>query len=134
MMTFQCAYAEVKSLATDNSHIKEKMDLEVQVSKLKLLKSNYLSMRYFFFPLWKRSETFILYFSLSLLRSPPRPYPMCLPCSPVRTPHENLSSIGFSVVCVFLNLLPSGRVITLLPFSTSVGNVAIHYLSKKHNQ
>ena len=39
-------YAEVKALATGNPHIKEKMDLEVQVSKLKLLKSNYLSMRY----------------------------------------------------------------------------------------
>lgn len=40
------SYAEVKALATGNPHIKEKMDLEVQVSKLKLLKSNYLSMRY----------------------------------------------------------------------------------------
>ena len=39
-------YAEVKALATGNPHIKEKMDLEVQVSKLKLLKSNYLSLRY----------------------------------------------------------------------------------------
>jgi N12 class adenine-specific DNA methylase/adenine-specific DNA methylase len=39
-------YAEVKALATGNPNIKEKMDLEVQVSKLKLLKSNYLSMRY----------------------------------------------------------------------------------------
>ena len=39
-------YAEVKALATGNPAIKEKMDLEVQVSKLKLLKSNYLSTRY----------------------------------------------------------------------------------------
>ena len=39
-------YAEVKALATGNPHIKEKMDLEVQVAKLKLLKSNYLSTRY----------------------------------------------------------------------------------------
>ena len=39
-------YAEVKALATGNPHIKEKMDLDVQVAKLKLLKSNYLSTRY----------------------------------------------------------------------------------------
>ena len=39
-------YAEVKALATGNPAIKETMDLEVQVSKLKLLKSNYLSTRY----------------------------------------------------------------------------------------
>ena len=39
-------YAEVKALATGNPHIKEKMDLEIQVAKLKLLKSNYLSTRY----------------------------------------------------------------------------------------
>ena len=39
-------YAEVKALATGNPHIKEKMDLEVHVAKLKLLKSNYLSTRY----------------------------------------------------------------------------------------
>ena len=39
-------YAEVKALATGNPAIKEKMDLEVQVAKLKLLKSNYLSTRY----------------------------------------------------------------------------------------
>lgn len=37
--TLTCA--EVKALATGNPLIKEKMDLDIQVSKLKLLKSNY---------------------------------------------------------------------------------------------
>ncbi len=32
------SYAEIKALATGNPYIKEKMDLDVQVSKLKLLK------------------------------------------------------------------------------------------------
>ena len=40
------SYAEIKMLATGNPYIKEKMDLDVQVSKLKLLKSNYLSEKY----------------------------------------------------------------------------------------
>ena len=33
------SYAEIKALATGNPYIKEKMDLDVQVSKLKLLKA-----------------------------------------------------------------------------------------------
>ncbi|MCM1184543.1 MAG: N-6 DNA methylase [Roseburia sp.] len=40
------SYAEVKALATGNPHIKEKMLLDVQVSKLKVLKANYISQRY----------------------------------------------------------------------------------------
>ncbi len=40
------SYAEVKALATGNVYIKEKMDLEIQVSKLKLLKANHTSQRY----------------------------------------------------------------------------------------
>ena len=40
------SYAEIKMLATGNPHFKEKMDLDIQVSKLKLLKSNYLSQKY----------------------------------------------------------------------------------------
>ncbi|NLY20778.1 MAG: DEAD/DEAH box helicase family protein [Tissierellia bacterium] len=40
------SYAEIKALATGNPLIKEKMDLDVQVSKLKLLKANYLSEKY----------------------------------------------------------------------------------------
>jgi SNF2 family DNA or RNA helicase len=40
------SYAEVKALATGNPHIKEKMDLDIQVSRLKLLKANHLSQRY----------------------------------------------------------------------------------------
>ncbi len=40
------SYAEVKALATGNPFIKEKMDLDIQVSKLKLLKANHLSQRY----------------------------------------------------------------------------------------
>ena len=40
------SYAEVKALATGNPHIKEKMDLDIQVSKLKLFKANHLSQRY----------------------------------------------------------------------------------------
>ena len=39
-------YAEVKALCTGNPYIKEKMDLDVQVSKLKLLKANHTSQRY----------------------------------------------------------------------------------------
>lgn len=40
------SYAEIKMLATGNPYIKEKMDLDIQVQKLKLLKSNYLSEKY----------------------------------------------------------------------------------------
>ena len=40
------SYAEIKALAGGNPMIKEKMDLDIEVSKLKLLKSNHLSQRY----------------------------------------------------------------------------------------
>jgi N12 class adenine-specific DNA methylase len=40
------SYAEVKALATGNPYIKEKMDLDIQVSRLKLLKANHLSQKY----------------------------------------------------------------------------------------
>lgn len=40
------SYAEIKALATGNPHIKEKMDLDIAVSRLQLLKSNHLSVRY----------------------------------------------------------------------------------------
>ena len=39
-------YAEVKALATGNSYIKEKMDLDIQVSRLKLMKANHTSQIY----------------------------------------------------------------------------------------
>ena len=35
------SYAEVKALATGNPYIKEKMNLDIQVSKLKLTKTNH---------------------------------------------------------------------------------------------
>lgn len=37
------SYAEIKALAAGNPFIKEKMDLDIQVSKLQLLKQSYLS-------------------------------------------------------------------------------------------
>ena len=40
------SYAEVKALATGNPYIKEKMDLDIQVSKLKLMKANHTSQIY----------------------------------------------------------------------------------------
>ena len=40
------SYAEIKALATGNPHIKEKMDLEIEVSRLKLVKANYLTQKY----------------------------------------------------------------------------------------
>ena len=40
------SYAEIKALATGNSHIKEKMDLDIDVARLKLLKANHLSQKY----------------------------------------------------------------------------------------
>jgi N12 class adenine-specific DNA methylase/adenine-specific DNA methylase len=40
------SYAEIKALATGNPLIKEKMDLDVQVSKLKMMHANYLSNKY----------------------------------------------------------------------------------------
>lgn len=40
------SYAEIKMLATGNPHIKEKMDLDIQVQRLRMLKSNFLSERY----------------------------------------------------------------------------------------
>ena len=39
-------YAEVKAMATGNPYIKEKMDLDIQVSKLKLMKANHTSQKY----------------------------------------------------------------------------------------
>lgn len=39
-------YAEIKALATGNPHIKEKMELDIQVSKLKLMKANHMSQKY----------------------------------------------------------------------------------------
>ena len=40
------SYAEIKMLATGNPHIKEKMDLDIQVARLRLLKQNFLSEKY----------------------------------------------------------------------------------------
>ena len=40
------SYAEIKALATGNPYIKEKMDLDIQVSKLKLMKANHTSTKY----------------------------------------------------------------------------------------
>ena len=37
---------EIKALATGNPYIKEKMDLDIQVSKLKLMKANHTSQKY----------------------------------------------------------------------------------------
>ena len=39
-------YAEIKALCTGNPHIREKMDLDIQVSKLKLLKANHTAQKY----------------------------------------------------------------------------------------
>lgn len=40
------SYAEIKALATGNPHIKEKMDLDIAVARLNVLKSNFLSQKY----------------------------------------------------------------------------------------
>lgn len=40
------SYAEVKALATGNPYIKEKMDLDIQVSRLKIMKGNHTSQIY----------------------------------------------------------------------------------------
>ena len=40
------SYAEIKALCAGNPHIKEKMGLDIDVSRLKLLKANHLSQRY----------------------------------------------------------------------------------------
>lgn len=40
------SYAEIKALCAGNPYIKEKMDLDIDVSRLKLLKANHLSQRY----------------------------------------------------------------------------------------
>ena len=40
------SYAEIKALCTGNPYIKEKMDLDIDVSRLKLLKANHLSQHY----------------------------------------------------------------------------------------
>ena len=40
------SYAEIKALAAGNPNVKEKMDLDIQVSKLQLLKQSFLSQRY----------------------------------------------------------------------------------------
>ena len=48
------SYAEIKALCAGNPHIKEKMDLDIDVSRLKLLKANHLSqwLRSMIVPLW----------------------------------------------------------------------------------
>lgn len=40
------SYAEIKALCTGNPYIKEKMDLDIEVARLKLLKANHLSQKY----------------------------------------------------------------------------------------
>ncbi|WPK69322.1 hypothetical protein EUCA11A_35100 [Eubacterium callanderi] len=40
------SFAEIKALATGNPQIKEKMDLDIEVSKLQTLKQSYLSQKY----------------------------------------------------------------------------------------
>ena len=40
------SYAEVKALCTGNPYIKEKMDLDIAVQRLKMLKASYVSQRY----------------------------------------------------------------------------------------
>ena len=40
------SYAEIKALASGNPHIKEKMDLDIEVQKLKLLKANHQSQKF----------------------------------------------------------------------------------------
>ena len=40
------SYAEVKMIATGDPRIKEKMDLDIQVAKLKMLKSNHMAQQY----------------------------------------------------------------------------------------
>ncbi|MBQ9720722.1 MAG: helicase, partial [Oscillospiraceae bacterium] len=40
------SYAEIKALGTGTPHIKEKMDLDIDVQRLKLMKSSYLSQKY----------------------------------------------------------------------------------------
>ncbi len=40
------SYAEIKALCTGNPYIKEKMDLDIEVQRLKLLKANHLSQKY----------------------------------------------------------------------------------------
>jgi len=40
------SYAEVKMIATGDPRIREKMDLDIQVAKLKLLKSNHMAQKY----------------------------------------------------------------------------------------
>ena len=40
------SYAEIKMLATGNPHIKEKMDLDIQVQNLRMLQSNYYAEKY----------------------------------------------------------------------------------------
>ncbi len=40
------SYAEVKALATGNPYIKEKMTLDVEVTKLKMMKANFSSQKY----------------------------------------------------------------------------------------
>ena len=40
------SYAEIKALCTGDDRIKEKMDLDIDVQRLKLLKSNHLNQKY----------------------------------------------------------------------------------------
>ena len=40
------SFAEIKALATGNPYIKEKMELDIEVAKLKVLKANHNANRY----------------------------------------------------------------------------------------
>ena len=46
VMNAALSYAEIKALATGNPYIKEKMDLDIAVQRLKMLKASHLSQRY----------------------------------------------------------------------------------------
>lgn len=57
------SYAEIKALCSGNPHIKEKMDLDIQVQKLKMLKANFLSEKY------NLEDRIAKYYPQSIIRS-----------------------------------------------------------------
>lgn len=50
------SFAEIKALSTGNPHIKEKMELDMEVSKLKLIKSSFMPQIYDLEDIWICSE------------------------------------------------------------------------------
>ena len=73
-------YAEIKALASGNPLIKDKMNLDIEVSKLKMLKSTFLNQRY------ALEDKIIKYFPVEIAETKER---LAAYCEDIKTVKEN---------------------------------------------